>query len=176
MSVATNRQPEGWTSTDAAGLAILPGLVRYDEVYGPDSIRHAFRFTVHHTNGHVYPASHTAGSHSGALPMGMRMRLQQSVDLASITPDVHLQRIFQAMKTYGIIVADNRSDLYVQGTFDTHWDGEALVAAFDNVKGLDFDVVQLGWTPPATISVQGSQDAEGNTVTGAMTFEVTRSN
>ena len=55
------RRPEGWTSADAAGLAILPGLVRYDEAFGPDPIRHAFRFTVQATNGHVYPASHTAG-------------------------------------------------------------------------------------------------------------------
>src|SRR5581483_6011160 len=69
------RRPDGWTSADAAGLAILPGLIRYDEVFGPDPIRHAFRVTVRSTNGYVYPASHRAGSTSGALPMGARLRL-----------------------------------------------------------------------------------------------------
>jgi len=63
------RRPEGWTSADAAGLAMLPGLVRYDEVFGTEPIRHAFRFTVRATNGYVYPASHRAGSTLGALPM-----------------------------------------------------------------------------------------------------------
>ena len=73
-----NRRPEGWTSADAAGLAILPGLVRYDEAYDPavTDIQHAFRVTVRATNGHVYPASHSAGSTSGALPMGARLRLR----------------------------------------------------------------------------------------------------
>src|SRR6185436_11210897 len=70
------RRTEGWTSADAAGLAILPGLVRYDEVFGPNPIRHAFRMTVQNTNGYVFPASHVAGSTSGALPMGARLRLK----------------------------------------------------------------------------------------------------
>jgi hypothetical protein len=64
------RRPDGWTSADAAGLAILPGLVRYDEVFGPNEINHAFRVTVRSTNGYVYPASHRAGSPTGALPLG----------------------------------------------------------------------------------------------------------
>src|SRR4029077_7829990 len=68
-----NRRPDTWTSADAAGLAILPGLVRYDEVNGPGEIRHAFRVTVHTSNGYCYPASHNAGSTSGAPPMGMRL-------------------------------------------------------------------------------------------------------
>src|SRR4030095_2234577 len=67
-----SRRPEGWTSADAAGLAILPGLVRYDEVFGPNEIEHAFRVTVRATNGYVYPASHRAGSTTAALPMGPR--------------------------------------------------------------------------------------------------------
>ena len=73
-----DRRPEGWTSADAAGLAILPGLVRYDEVYEPGGHRdlHAFRVTVRATNGYVYPASHRAGSDRGALPMGARLRLK----------------------------------------------------------------------------------------------------
>jgi hypothetical protein len=76
------RRPDGWTSADAAGLAILPGLVRWDEVYGPDPIRHAFRVTVRTTNGYVFPASHRAGDTAGALPMGARLRLKANVDLS----------------------------------------------------------------------------------------------
>ena len=140
------RRPEGWTSADAAGLAILPGLVRYDEVFGPDPIRHAFRVTVRATNGYVFPASHTAGSRSGALPMGARLRLKSSVDLSRFSPPV--QKIFEAMKTYGLIVADNGSDLYVTGTYDTRWDNDVLNPAFSSVHGSDFEVVQLGWQPP----------------------------
>ena len=78
------RRPEGWTSADAAGLAILPGLVRYDEVFGADEIRHAFRVTVRATNGYVWPASHRAGSNSQALPMGARLRLKASKDLSGV--------------------------------------------------------------------------------------------
>src|SRR5439155_17338816 len=101
---SNTRRPDGWTSADAAGLAILPGLIRYDEVFGNEPIRHAFRFTVRSTNGYVFPASHDAGSASGALPMGARLRLKASKDLSSSSPP--MQRIFQAMKTYGLIVAD----------------------------------------------------------------------
>lgn len=143
------RRPEGWTSADAAGLAILPGLVRYDEVYGTGNapIRHAFRVTVQHSNGYVYPASHRAGSTGGALPMGARLRLKASKDISGF-PDP-LRRIFQAMKTYGLIVADNGSDLYVSGTYDTHWDNDILNPAFAAIKGSDFEVVQLSWQPAA---------------------------
>jgi predicted secreted protein len=141
------RRPDGWTSADAAGLAILPGLVRYDEAFGTVPIGHAFRFTVSATNGYVWPASHRAGSTSGALPMGARLRLKAGKDLSGYTPAV--QRIFQAMKTYGLIVADNGSDLFVQGTYDTRWDNGVLNPAFGSLKGSDFEVVQLGWKPPA---------------------------
>src|SRR5205814_450279 len=77
-----NRRTEGWTSADAAGLAIFPGLVRYDEAYGPDEIRHALRVTVSSTNGHVFPASHTAGTAAGALPMGARLRLKPGTNIS----------------------------------------------------------------------------------------------
>src|SRR3989442_146190 len=96
------RRPEGWTSADAAGVAILPGLVRYDEVFGPDPIRHAFRFTVQNTNGHVYPASHTPDSTSGALPMAPRLRLNAGKAISGLPPS--LQKIFQAMRTYALIL------------------------------------------------------------------------
>ncbi len=141
------RRPEGWTSADAAGLAILPGLVRHDEVFGPDPIRHAFRVTVEETNGHVYPASHTAGDTSGALPMGARLRLKSSVDLSGFSPAA--RKIFEAMKIYGLIVADNGSDLYVQGTYDPRWDNDELNPAFGRISARDFEVVKLGWTPGA---------------------------
>lgn len=141
------RRPEGWTSADAAGLAILPGLVRYDEVYGDAPIRHAFRVTVRATNGYVFPASHRAGSTSGALPMGARLRLKASKDIGAFPAP--LQRIFQAMKTYGLIVADNGSDMYVSGTYDTRWDNDVLNPAFAALKAGDFEVVQLGWQPQA---------------------------
>ncbi len=147
---ANARRPEGWTSADAAGLAILPGLVRYDEVYGSDPIRHAFRVTVRHSNGYVYPASHRAGSTSGALPMGARLRLKASKDISGFPEP--LRRIFQAMKAYGLIVADNGTDLYVTGTYDTRWDNDILNPAFGAIKGSDFEVVQLGWEPAARIS------------------------
>ncbi len=139
------RRPDGWTSADAAGLAILPGLIRHDEVYGPDPIRHAFRVTVRRTNGYVFPASHRAGDTNGALPMGARLRLKASVDLSRFSEP--LRKIFQAMKTYGLLVADNGTDLYVTGTYDTRWDNDLLNPAFAAIKGSDFEVIQLGWQP-----------------------------
>jgi hypothetical protein len=141
------RRPEGWTSADAAGLAILPGLVRYDEVYGAAPIRHAFRFTVRDTNGYVFPASHVAGSNPSAPPMGTRLRLKASKDISGFSAP--LQRIFEAMKTYGLIVADNGTDMYVQGTYDTRWDNGVLNPAFASVHAGDFEVVALGWQPSA---------------------------
>lgn len=148
------RRPDGWTSADAAGLAILPGLVRYEEVYDPavTEIRHAFRVTVRATNGFVYPASHRAGSTAGALPMGARLRLKSSVDVASRTEDPSLRKIFRAMQTYGLIVADNGSDLYVTGTYDTRWNNDILNPAFAQFTANDFDVIQLGYKPSAGAS------------------------
>jgi hypothetical protein len=115
---ANGRRPEGWTSADAAGLAILPGLVRYDEVFGPDPIRHAFRVTVESTKSYVFPASHDASnsSSSNALPMGARLRLKETKNVSSQPASV--QKIFQAMKTYGLIVADNGSNMYISGAYD----------------------------------------------------------
>lgn len=144
---ANTRRPDGWTSADAAGLAILPGLVRYDEVSSPDPIRHAFRVTVRRTNGYVYPASHRAGDTAGALPMGARLRLKSAVDLSRFPAPA--RKIFEAMKTYGLIVADNGSDLYVSGTYDTRWDNDLLNPAFSGIRASDFEVVELGWQPSA---------------------------
>jgi hypothetical protein len=139
------RRPDGWTSADAAGLAILPGLVRYDEVFGTADILHAFRVTVRSTNGYVYPASHRAGSTTGALPMGARLRLKGSRDISTFTPEV--QRVFRAMKRYGLIVADNGSDMYISGTYDTRWNNGVLNPAFGAIKASDFEVVTLPTAP-----------------------------
>jgi hypothetical protein len=149
FDLSTNdRRPEGWTSADAAGLAVFPGLVKYDEVYGPGVITHAFRVTTHATNGHVWPASHTAGSNSAAPPLGARLRLKASVDISGYPPP--LQKVFQAMKTYGLIVADNGSDMYVSGTMDDRWDNDILNPAFHSLHASDFEVIRLGWDPQAT--------------------------
>ena len=147
------RRPEGWTSADAAGLAILPGLVRYDEVFGPGEITHALRVTVRATNNfYVWPASHRAGSNTSAPPMGTRLRLKASKDISGYPPA--MQKIFRAMKRYGLIVADNGSDMYVSGAFDPRWDNDVLNPAFHSLYANDFDVIQLGWrgstTPPPT--------------------------
>ncbi len=141
-----NRRPDGWTSADAAGLAILPGLVRYDEVSGPDEIGHAFRFTVRATNGYVYPASHSAGSNPQALPMGARLRLKASKDISSFPAQA--QKIFRAMKKYGLIVADNGSDMFITGTYDNNWDNSVLNPAFAGLTADDFEVIQLGYQGP----------------------------
>ena len=138
-----DRRPETWTSADAAGLAIFPGLVRYDEAYGAAEIAHAFRVTVRSTNGYVWPASHRAGSTSGALPMGARLRLKAAKNLSGYAPAI--QRIFRAMQRYGLIVADNGSDMYVTGTMDARWDNGVLNPAFHALTADDFEVVQLGW-------------------------------
>lgn len=153
---SNHRRPEGWTSADAAGLAILPGLVRYDEVFGTDPIRHAFRVTVQPSaDYYVYPASHEAGETAGAPPMGMRLRLKASKNISGYPAAV--QRIFQAMKTYGLIVADNGSDMYIQGTYDTRWDNDVLNPAFHSLTASDFEVIQLGWRP-STTTPPGPQD------------------
>ncbi|MDQ2869327.1 MAG: hypothetical protein M3S32_01195 [Acidobacteriota bacterium] len=148
---ANGRRPDGWTSADAAGLAILPGLVRYDEVAGAGEIGHAFRVTVRATNGYVYPASHQAGSAVGALPMGARLRLKASKDLSAFPADA--QKIFRAMQTYGLIVADNGSDLFIGGTYDTRWNNSVLNPAFSGLAATDFEVIALGYqggAPPPT--------------------------
>jgi hypothetical protein len=138
---ATGRRPEGWTSADAAGLAILPGLVRYDEAQG--GINHALRVTVRATNGYVWPASHAAGGQAGALPVGARLRLKASKDLSAYPP--YIRNIFRAMQQYGLIVADNGSDMFISGSMDSRWNNDALNPAFRTLTANDFDVIQLGW-------------------------------
>ncbi len=137
-------RPAGWTSADAAGLPIFPGLVRYDEVVGQGAIRHALRFTVSRTRrGYVAPARHFASSDTSSLrpPMGMRVRLKASVDLASYPPQARV--ILQALRTYGMIVADNGSDWYLSGAPDARWDDTQL-NTLKQLRGSDFEVVRMG--------------------------------
>ena len=144
---ANGRRPEGWTSADAAGLAIFPGLIRYEDAYGSGEVDHAFRCTVRATNGYVWPASHGAGSTAGAPPMGTRLRMKAATDISGYPPEV--QRLFRAMKTHGLIVADNGSDIYIQGTMDERWDNDILNPAFHALHASDFEVIELGWNPVA---------------------------
>ena len=163
-----NRRQDTWTSADAAGLAILPGLIRYDEVFGPNEINHALRFTVRASNGYVYPASHNAGTASGALPMGARLRLKAGTNISAFTPEI--QKIFRAFKKYGLIVADNGTDMYISGTYDTRWNNDVLNPAFGALKVSDFEVVQQGWKPSVSLVIalpaaMGAGDAADATVT-----------
>ena len=113
-------RPDGWTSADAAGLPIFPGLVRYDEVQA-GAIRHAIRFTVECTrNRHVWPARHDAGvNDTSCPPMGARFRMKARFDVSRFGPKA--QVVMRAMKHYGLIVADNGSNWYFQGTMDKRW-------------------------------------------------------
>lgn len=139
-----DRRPEGWTSADAAGLAVFPGLVRYDEVAGRGEIPHALRFTVQRTRrAYVYPASHYASRHtdSDLPPMGMRVRLKSDYDISGFPEQV--QVILRCLKRYGMILADNGSDWFISGAPDPRWDFEVL-AALKQVKGKDLEVVEMG--------------------------------
>lgn len=139
---SNHRRPEGWTSADAAGLAMLPGLVRADEVFERREIAHAIRFTAHGTQGYVFPASHDATHGPGGNarpPLGTRVRLKSSFDISSFAPEV--QVILRAMKTYGMILADNGSDWFFQGAPDPRWNDELMHDEFLRVKGGDFEVV-----------------------------------
>jgi hypothetical protein len=134
-------RPDGWTSADAAGLPILPGLVRYDEVMAGE-IRHAIRFTANTTrNAHIWPARHDASSNASlnVPPMGQRFRLKASVPIS--TYPVPIQVIFTAFKQYGIILADNGSNWYISGAPDPRWDDDMLVTYFSKLKGSDFEAV-----------------------------------
>jgi len=133
-------RPACWTSADAAGLPILPGLVRYDEIVS-GAIDHALRFTASQTNGYIWPARHLTSDDPSAPqipPMGARFRLKASYDISGFPAE--LQVILQAMKTFGIILADNGSDWYVSGVPDERWDNE-LLHQLDILTGDDFEAV-----------------------------------
>ena len=135
-------RPDGWTSADAAGLPILPGLVRYDEV-AAGSIDHALRFTAPETRrAYVWPARHFASSLTGAQypPMGQRFRLRADFDISGFSPAVRV--ILRALKEYGMMLADNGSAWFISGVPDERWDNEIL-AELGAVTGSSFEAVDV---------------------------------
>ncbi|MBC8018239.1 MAG: fibronectin type III domain-containing protein [Verrucomicrobia bacterium] len=134
-------RPSGWTSADAAGLPVLPGLIRYDEVASGE-IGHALRFTVPQTRrAFVWPARHFASSLTGTNypPMGQRFRLKASFDISAFSPET--QVILRALKKYGMFLADNGSAWYLSGVPDDRWSNDVLVSEFARVRGSDFEAV-----------------------------------
>ena len=139
-------RPAGWTSADAAGLPIFPGLARYDEA-ARGTIDHALRFTASRTRrAYIYPARHDAsGSDDPSLPpMGTRVRLKASVDLSGYPRQARI--VLQALKTYGMILADNGSNWYISGAPDPRWSNDAL-HSLGGIKGSDFEVVDTSSLP-----------------------------
>ena len=135
-------RPDGWTSADAAGLPIYPGLVRYDEV-ASGRITHAIRFTAPQTrNAYVWPARHDASSLAGIEypPMGQRFRLEAGYDISKYSPEI--QVILTAFKEYGLILADNGASWYVSGAPDPRWDNDVLRELRD-VPGSAFEAVDV---------------------------------
>jgi hypothetical protein len=144
-------RPADWTSADAAGLPILPGLVRYDEI-AMGSISHALRFTAEDTAGYIWPARHqTDDPQDGTPPMGARFRLKANYDISGFSPE--MQILLQAMKTYGIVLADNGSNWYVTGAPDEHWDNDML-HTLDVLTGDDFEAVD---TPVLMVDVNSGE-------------------
>lgn len=144
FDLSTNRvRPDGWTSADAAGLPIFPGLVRYDEV-AAGTIRHALRFTVEKTQrGYIFPARHFASRSSDRSlpPMGLRVRLRKDFDIAPYPKSV--QVILTALKQYGMLLADNGGDWFISGVPDRRWNDDDL-ATLKRVKGRDLECVVTG--------------------------------
>jgi len=146
---SNNVRPGGqprWTSADAAGLPIFPGLVRYEEAArGPGGIKHALRFTiVNSRKAYVPPATHWASSKTDVNlpPMGMRVRLKASYVIPS-TFSPETKAILTALKTYGMFVADNGSNWFMSGAPDERWDNDRISSEFRQVKGSNFEVVKM---------------------------------
>ena len=147
-SLTSNQlRPAGWTSADAAGLAILPGLARYDEV-AAGRIDHALRFTVSRTRkAYVWPARHQASSSTNPAlpPMGLRLRLKSTFDISTFLPQARV--VLQALKTYGMMVADNGSTWFISGAPSPGWDNNDL-STLGQVKGSAFEVVDMSSLGP----------------------------
>jgi hypothetical protein len=138
------QRPIGWTSCDAAGLPVMPGLIRYDEVVGECKLTHAIRFTAQRTRrAFVYPASHFASRSQdpNLPPMGMRVRLKTDYDIDRFTPECRV--ILQGLKTYGMILADNGGPWFITGAPDSRWNDSHL-NLLKHVQGSDFEVVRMG--------------------------------
>jgi hypothetical protein len=136
-------RPDSWTSADAAGLPIFPGLVRYDEV-ASGHIDHALRFTVSQSQrAYIHPATHAASSSTdpNRPPMGLHVRLQASFDVSGYTGESRV--VLDALKQYGMIVADNGSNWFVSGAADTRWNDDDL-DQLKSIPGSAFEVVDTG--------------------------------
>jgi hypothetical protein len=147
---------DGFTSADAAGLPILPGLARCDEAMSPNGITHALRFTVNRTQAaHIYPATHDASNNTGAdyPPMGLRLRLKGDYDISGFTGQS--LAIAKALKQYGMMLADNGSNWYISGGADVNnpgcWDDDDLEQLKD-VPGTAFEVVSIISPPAQSVS------------------------
>lgn len=141
---APKPRPAGWTSADAAGLPILPGLARYDEICGTKKLTHALRFTVKKTRrAYVPPATHFASQHrdENLPPMGMRVRLKADFDTSPFTGAARV--ILEGLKTHGMILADNGGDWFISGAPDERWNHEELLP-IRKVRGKDLEVVKMG--------------------------------
>jgi hypothetical protein len=141
-------RPAGWTSADAAGLPILPGLARWDGDASTGRIDHALRFTVERTRrAYVYPARHFASNENDVSlpPMGLRVRLKASVNIARLPRQARI--VAQAMKTYGLILADNGSNWFVSGAPSPHWRNDEL-HGLGSLSGSDFEVVDTSGLRP----------------------------
>jgi hypothetical protein len=139
-------RPAGWTSADAAGLPIFAGLARYDEV-ARGRIDHALRFTAPRTRRqYVYPARHYASSSDDPSlpPMGLRVRLKANVDISGYPPQARI--VLQALKTYGMLLADNGSSWYVSGAPSPKWSNDQL-HTLGRITGADFEVVDTSSLP-----------------------------
>jgi hypothetical protein len=137
-------RPDYWTSADAAGLPIFPGLVRYEEVVEKSEINHALRFTVSNSrNAFIHPATHAASNSNDVNypPMGMRVRLKAGFDISEFSP--HVQVILTALKKYGMFVADNGSNWYISGAPDSRWNDDEL-GELKSIAGSNFEVVKMG--------------------------------
>jgi hypothetical protein len=137
-------RPENWTSADAAGLPIFPGLVRYDEILKGE-IDHPIRFTLNSSKvkpAYIHPARHKVNSTGGqySLPFGARIRLKADVDISGYSATN--QVILRAMKKYGLILADIGSNLYISGSPDSRWNNDDL-RKLGSIKGSDFEVVKF---------------------------------
>lgn len=144
-------RPAGWTSADAAGLAILPGLVRYDEV-ASGSVNHVIRMTIPATAAsYLWPASHQAKHGTGGPPMGTRIRLNATADLSHVDPSV--LPIATALQKYGAVVADNGSAWFISGEPDDRWNNDAL-STLGSIKGSAFEIVDESGVQAAPGSYQ----------------------
>lgn len=155
-----NNRPYTWTSADAAGLPIFPGLVRFDEV-SANALNHAIRMTVPATrSAFVSPATHWAGNSSTSpIPMGMRLRLKSTFDVSTFSANNKV--ILNAMKKFGMIVADNGSAMFISGVPDSRWDNNDL-HLLGNVAASNFEVVQM----PTLITSANVPTGPGPAITG----------